>query len=431
MEQNFGLVPRKPRPWPPGWRRLYKKTGALLVIASGVLCASASAELSLKEALQLAVAGHPSIQARNQELEGAAQRLRAAEWGRYPNVTLQTTAGQPATGSVYAMRLDQPLWAGGRIDADIRSARARVIASEAAKTEAEQAILIRTASAYAEMIRLDLRIKAAEESRQEHERLLELIQRRAGNQINPESDIVMARARLEQARSEIIQLRNLAANARADLEQIIERPVNKLRIPSPDQLPVRTLQESLDAALAHAPELKRLGSEIQIAETEIEIREAARLPQLSARVERFVGGAQAYSTTYLALTLQTGAGLSAQAAVKEAFARRDATESSRQVARKDLTDRVRNDWNKYTSALNEARVLEELVTATQAMYESFVRQYPVGRKSWLEVLNARREATQARNALADARWSGFLAGMRLEILAGHVTGANDERTRSR
>lgn len=395
--------------------------GLLTALATGSV-ASVDTELGLEQALELAVSGHPSIQARSNELAGAAQRLRAAEWGRYPNLTLQTTAGQPATGSVYAMRLDQPLWAGGRIDADINSSQARLIAAEAGKAEAEQAILIRTASAYAEMIRLDLRIKAADESQREHERLLELIQRRASNQINPESDTVVARARLEQARSEAIQLRNLAANARADLEQLVGRPVDKLRIPSSENLPTRTLQETLDAAIAHAPELKRLSADIRVSEAEIALREAAYMPQLSARVERFVGGVQAYSSAYFALTVQTGAGLSAYAAVREALARRDASENTRQTARKDLIDRVRTDWNKYTSAMNEARVLEELVTATQAMYESFVRQYPAGRKSWLEVLNARREATQARNALADARWSGFLAGMRLEIVTGNVTG---------
>lgn len=387
-----------------------------------VLAGPAGAQLRIGEALALAVEHHPSVQAKRNELRGANERLDASEWQRYPSVSLQTSAAQPNSGSdsIGSVRVDQPLWAGGRIDADIAASEARKLAATAALLEAEQQILVRTASAFAEMIRLQLRMEATEENIQEHQRLLELIQRRAGSQINPDSDVIMARARLEQARSEGIQFRNMAANARADLEQLIGRTVTQLTIPSHDMLPLGTLESSVKAAVAYAPALLRIESELRAAQADVETRKAVYWPTLSARFERIAGGQTAYSTSYLALTFQPGAGLSAQSAIQEALARQDAAQNNLDSARKDLIDKVRIDWNQRHTTLADALVLAELVGATQAMYESFMRQFPVGRKSWLELLNARREATQARYSLADARWSGFLAAIKVAVATGQV-----------
>lgn len=380
------------------------------------------AQLRIDEALAVAVETHPSVQAKRNELRAAERRVDASDWQRYPSVSVQTSAAQPNTGadSIHSVRVDQPLWAGGRIEADIAASESRKLAAAAAVLEAEQQILVRAASAFAEMIRLQLRIEAADENILEHQRLLELIQRRAGSQINPDSDVIMARARLEQARSEAIQFRNMAANARADLEQMIGRPVIQLSIPPHDQPVLRALESSVQAALAYAPALQRFEAELRAAEADVETRKAAYWPTLSARFERVAGGQTAYSSSYLALTFQPGAGLSAQASIQEALSRQDAARNNLESGRKDLIDKVRTDWNQRQTTLADARVLAELVTATQAMYESFMRQFPVGRKSWLELLNARREATQARYSLADARWSGFLAAIKVAVATGDV-----------
>ena len=53
-------------------------------------------------------------------------------------------------------------------------------------------------------------------------------------------------------------------------------------------------------------------------------------------------------------------------------------------------------------------------------YESFVRQYPAGRKTWVEVLNARKEATQAQMSYTETQWSGYAALLRIKIAIGDV-----------
>jgi adhesin transport system outer membrane protein len=407
---------------------MFKRALAALAVITVISpsLATAGGALGFDEALRVAVSVHPSVQAKRNELAAAANGLDASQWQRFPALSAQSSAGQSGGKNYTTLRLEQPLWSGGRLTADVDAATARVAAAEAALGEAEQDILTRTASAFSEIIRLRGRIAAAEDNVVEHQRLLDLIQRRATSEVNSKTDVIVARARHEQARSELVQYQTQLANAMADLEQLTGGSVSALTVPRSNASGAGNLAASVQSAVEFAPALRRLAAEMQAAEAEIRAKKAVLWPQLSARHERFFGGDTTTTTnttsTYLALNYQLGGGLSSLASIRQAEERRNAAEAARQSRRKEIEDKVRTDWNLRRSALAEREIYAELSTSTREVYESFVRQFAAGRKSWLEVLNARREATQARYSLTDAEWNGFLAGKRIDILIGQGTG---------
>lgn len=61
------------------------------------------------------------------------------------------------------------------------------------------------------------------------------------------------------------------------------------------------------------------------------------------------------------------------------------------------------------------------MASTVSVYDSFVRQYAVGRKGWNDVLNAQREVAQARFQLADVDSGALRARLRLELITGLIT----------
>lgn len=380
--------------------------------------------MTLHDALQAAVAAHPSVISKRSEFDAAQSGLDAAEWQRYPAVSGQSTNNPLRDGAVTMLRLEQPLWTGGRISATIDASKAKLSAADAGVIEAEQKILSRTAAVFVELVRLGSRIEAAEENIAEHERLLGLIQRRAQQGVASPSEVITARARMQQARSEHLQLKTAATNAKADLEQIISAAAPEIRVPKADLTPPADLDLTVQAALEYSPQMRRLAADTSSASAEIEVRKAALYPALSVRHERYWAQQYPDSTTYLAVTFQPGNGLAGLASVREAEARRTAAAENEASIRKDVSDAVRNDWNKVQSARDEVAVLRELVSATRDMYESFVRQYAAGKKSWLEVLNARRESIQARNSLTDTEWGGVLAALRLRISTGEISAQN-------
>ena len=105
--------------------------------------------LSLSEALTFALS-NPSIEGKRKEVQGASEKYNAAKWQRFPSVSVSTSQAQrspnnPSGTPVTSVIVEQPIFAGGRIDGNINSAKAKVDAADFALQEVEQDIMIRTA----------------------------------------------------------------------------------------------------------------------------------------------------------------------------------------------------------------------------------------------------------------------------------------------
>lgn len=150
-------------------------------------------------------------------------------------------------------------------------------------------------------------------------------------------------------------------------------------------------------------------------------RRASLFPQLVARYRHnFNPTPFDPSRGSVGLEYQSGAGLSANAAVREATARLEALRLDRETRVQQLSERARNDFTNAVLQSRQAENLRDTLAATRTVAASFDRQYVVGRKSWLEVLNAHREVAQTQYSLADAYWGAQLAIHRFDLLSGRL-----------
>ena len=384
--------------------------------------AQAQALRTFDEVLGAAQAGHPAIQARRSEQAAAQAAREGAEWARYPTPSIEAAAPSSG-GSSSVLRLDQPLWNGGRIEAGIAAAGHRANAAAAGVDESRIEIALRTASVYLEALRQQGRLRHAGNGLAEHERLMAMIRRRVGQEVSSQTDQRLAESRLQLAQLEVSQSRQALRVAQAQLAQLAGAPVADVRWDGLDEATApATLEAALDAALAHSPTLRRLALEEQAAEATIIQRRSAWMPQLSLRLERSTGGtAGPDHRAMVVLQAQPGAGLSALSGVQEAVARREGARLAREAAERDLREAVTLDWEEWQAA-RQRREAARLSSATAAeVFASFTRQYVIGRKSWLEVLNAVREATQADYLLEDARAQAATAALRLRARTGMLS----------
>ena len=63
-----------------------------------------------------------------------------------------------------------------------------------------------------------------------------------------------------------------------------------------------------------------------------------------------------------------------------------------------------------------------LLTNSAEVLDSYIRQYQVGRRNWLEVLNTQREKTQAAYNLADVEYGLQASQVKLMLLTGDLHG---------
>lgn len=396
----------------------------LLAAGLWLLSAAAGAQvLHLGEALRLAATQHPSVAMRLSQRAAAAEALDGARRGRFPAVSGQT--GKDAAGKDYlTLRIEQTLWTGGRISAEIAGADATLRGAAAGVAEAQQAIMLRAATSYAELGRFEASQLTAQANVAEHERLHGLIRRRIDSQITPSSDGLLASARLSQARAELSQLQAQGARARARLGALVGQPVAQIDLNPGRQRRAASLAEASDAALAFSPVLRRLAAQEDGAEADTRVKRGQALPQVKLRHDRIRGGYQQGNQTYLMLDYQSGAGLASLAAIRESEARRQAVYAESASALRDATDEVSADWADLQAFEAQALELRTQAAATAQVFDSFSRQYAVGRKNWVDVLNAQRELTQARYALAEAQWAGFRSALKLQLATGQLTAAS-------
>ena len=383
---------------------------------------SSADTITLQDALLFSIRSHPAVAAKKNEYMASESALEGSLYQRYPNIAAQSTA-TPVNGTtarVNSVRLEQPLWTGGRVTSGIDAATARLGSAKSSLNEVEQDMLMKTAVAFIEVIRTSLRMEVAEENIAEFQRLLELIERRHKSEVSSLSEVIVARARLQQAKSDRINLESSYENSKADLEQLTSKKIERLVFPTPDLKLAGTLSDVIESAVEKSPALKRTDFEIQAAEADVRLKESAIYPQIRVRYEKLWGGLGSRNDDliYIAVAYQPGAGLSSFSAIDESRSKKLSSTLSAESLKKDLTDKIRVDWNKVRSSSQQIEVLRELLVAARDTYESSVRQYTVGRKGWVEVLNARKEYTGAKNSLIDEEWGGYLSKVRMDIACG-------------
>lgn len=380
--------------------------------------AQSAQALSLPEALGLAAASHPSVRARQSDRVGAQARLEAARWQRYPQLSVQAAAGTSGSQET-ALVAQVPVWVAGRIDAEVEAATSRVGAAGSAVEGAQLAIMETVLVAFGDLARLKDRALAANASVEQHARLAALIERRVGSEISSQADLTLARGRLAQAQGELRQIESQAAAARSVLEQAVGRPVPDVASPAERPLPFADLDAAVAAALQASPELLRLQREIDAAQRDVQARRASRYPQVVARIRYDLGsGGGSSHQAQIGLEYQSGPGFAADAAVREAEARVETLRQEHEAQAQRLAERARTDWTTARVLGLQISDLQLALRSTREFAESTDRQYVIGRKSWIEVLNAHREVAQIAQSVADAYWGAQVAVHRLHLLTG-------------
>lgn len=382
---------------------------------------------------QQAIDTHPSILAKQSSSLAAKADIDTASWQRYPTLTFEAakdSSGNAATTNT--LRIQQPLWAGGRITAGINAAQYRYDAADTAIEETKQDITLRVIAAYTEALRQQQRQEYAVKSVKAHEKLLAMISRRTEHEVSPRVDKDFAQSRLYQTMNDLSAINQALTTAYTQLSQLINDPVNKVGELDADTYGVPINKDSaLQQALERSPTLRRLAAEEAAAGEDVESKRAAYWPQLTMRYENINdqtnGLANNNSRVLFVLDAQPGAGLSAKSGIEAAAARQQAAQQARDAALRDIREKVSLDWNELIAARIRHQNAELARAMTTEVFDSYTRQYTAGRKTWIDVLNAIREATLSELALADANAQIMGSALRLKLLTGNLPAARGDK----
>lgn len=393
---------------------------SLLVLAASVLLPAGQACGSEKAMLDLvshAVAVHPAVRVAEREMAASESDKAGARWQRYPTPSFVSQTPSQSSGSSNAQTvnrvvIEQPVFAGGGIDANIDAADARYKSGMARYRQVEQETAIRLLNTWYEWRRHAGRQNILQQSVDAHRKLRDQIQRRFKEGVSPEADLALAEARLSQTQSEFSQAQSAARAAYAQLVQLAgpELPrfgdsvlgnwaaeANSYLLPPGDWR---------QRSIATAPQLQKLSADEEAAEADIRVKRAVLVPTIKLRYENDLSAPQypgSRERFFIALNAQPGAGFSALSGIEAARARRDSVIESKRNALLELEQALEIDLADHLAARDRMEVAKLLIRSTMDVTESYSRQFVAGRKSWLDVLNSVREAVSARLSVADAQ----------------------------
>lgn len=385
---------------------------------------SFAAEFTLRQLLAEAALKHPSVlQARNQA-QSAGFDVEGAQWGRFPSLSseVRTDTGYAQSSA----KLEQPLWTGGKVTSRIALSESNLKAAQAGILEAESTALTQVSTAFFEALRLEQRLISADLNVKEHERLVALIERRAQAEISPNADATLAQARLQQAVGERIGLKKQLDASLTTLTQWTVPLTAPLKAPSAlnFERPTRDWLV-VERALAQSAQRKRLRAQIESAQAQVELSKAQLFPSVVAGYQLIWAGVlpsgSTQSQAYIGLQFQPGAGLSARSGIQAALSRKDAIAQELEAFDRNLSSQVTAALTEFDAMGAQLGPADALLAGTTEVVESYLRQYQLGRKNWLDVLNAQREKTQALYNYSDMQFGYQLSKARLMILTGDVS----------
>lgn len=388
---------------------------------------------SLSELIRDGISSHPSIRAQG-ALERAAERgVSAARWQYFPtpSVGMERVASSKQSlvyghgdDSVTTMRLQQPLWTGGRLSAGLAKAEVGVVLGRAGVGVAKHELALRIIQAYAEWHGGAFRRLAYEKSLRSHLRLRQQILRRIQEGVSPKTDLTLVDGRVEQTRGELIAAQVQQSTALSRLSQILGRPVleDELMAVVARPLAIGAAQEMAESAQEVNPVVARMVATAQMQRLEIDERRADLSPEVYLRLERQYGnfsfrGAQPENRAFFGVSTRFGAGLSALSGVDVARSRYEASLADIDGARVALTDQVYADQLQVESGNGRLLALNASLSLAEATSQAWDRQFLAGQKSWLDVMNAVREVAQVETQIADVNSAQLLMTWRLVLFA--------------
>ena len=378
-----------------------------------------------------ALSSHPSQKSQSSLVQSAQAGLDSARWQFYPtpSVTFEN-ARTSANDSAYAgdntvtnLRLQQPLWTGGRLTAGLKKAEANVTVTRAAQEDTRQQLALRVVQNYGDWLGAYLKILANEKSMATHIRLHEQVKRRIQQGLSSDSDLTQAVTRLESLVSDIAVARAQQDIAEARLGQLVGRPVvtNSLRaaLASPHALSLG-LPMLLVQAQATNPSIQKARAQASVQESVIAERRADFLPEVYLRAEQQYGNyayrnAPSASRLFIGLSSKFGPGMSSRSELQSAQLQHQAYLEEINVQALAVSEQVLTDFTLVASSQVRLTSLETSLNAAQEVSNSYERQFLAGKKTWLDVMNAARELAQTESQLADTESTQLVVTWRLAI----------------
>ncbi len=365
----------------------------------------------------------PAIAQSVAELNGAEAGFEESRWAFAPTPSVTVDSALEKNGDDLSFNLDQPLWTGGQLTANLDRSRAQVDYARANVRGVQFQLAQNTIETYGSWLSAWLRYQAWLEGVRAHDDLVDLVKRRVEGGASGRNELLLAQNRRANMQTEVISTQASRDLALAQLEQLLGLRPNEtamtMQVANAWTLP-NEISSATEHALEISPFVKQAADELAIVRSSDRAVRAGVMPTLSLHYQYlkedvFSSHSIHSSTLSLRLSSNFGPGLSRLAQRDQSVAAIRAAEEGLAGIRRDVLEQIWSTFALLQNAQQRSIALEGLVVGSEELFSSYERQFRSGRRSWMDVMNSAREVADNRATLADARATEVTTSWKLAL----------------
>ena len=428
-------------------RILLAIAGTLALLAGKVVAAHS---VNLLDVWQLALERDPTFAAAKANRNAIQEKVPQARSLLLPFLTASTGAeidnsrttrldeSRSSRRGVWAVTLTQPIVDIGQWN-KLQQSQFLAQSADLSVQQAWQELMLRVAQAYFDVLAAQDALKTLDAQKKAITNQLEAA--RKGFELGSATiaDTYEAQARLDLINANEIQARNALDISLDQLQRIIsERPtdlaglVTHVTLPPPEP---SLVTDWANQARSASLEVARATLDTKAAEKEISIAKSAHYPTLDfyaqsgSASDRGVYGPRAGSRSVdstvgvqLSIPLFSGGGISSKVREQTSLLQRARYEL--EATRRLSAQLAQQYFSGVVSGLAQVNALAAAEKSSEASLQANQTGYEVGVRVNIDVLNAQQQLYETRRALAVARYTTVLNGLRLKAVAGTLTEAD-------
>lgn len=407
-------------------------------------CFSAQAQ-TLEQAVAIALTTNPDIKSIFNEYQSALKQHDASNGAYLPSIDLDAGIGyegiRPAdstgqddtdlTRKEATVSLTQLLWDGSatlndmdRTAADAESTRLQLIADA-------QDMALKVAQVYLDAIKAEEVLKLSENNLRVHKEIYKDISRRAESGIGSTADVSQVEARIAKAHGNLLAAQNNLYDTHTQFRRIVGQEPLGLTYPRADifKLPP-TMTRAMDVAYEKHPVIQIAKADIDSARYQYKQSKGPFYPTLSIEASQTwrddAGGDEGRSDETLAMlrmryNLYNGG--SDQALSEKAASQLNKAKDLRDSAYRQVEEGLRLSWSALDLTLQQKEFLADHVDSASETVIAYEKQYRIGQRTLLDLLNTENELFEARKDYLDAHYSEQYAKYRVMNATGALLDA--------
>ena len=366
------------------------------------------------------------------------EEVRAAEGGFLPSLDLNAGIGYEYTDSPSTRVRDddsneltrtelglaarQMLFDGWGTRSEVSRQRARADSAAAQLLSVGESTAMKAARAYVDLQRYrDLR-QISKENLDIHIRIQDQIHLRSEAGVGRRADYEQVKSRVALAEVNLVAADVNLLDAHTTFQRVVGRPPKMVYVPAetPPGVFPESLQQALQVAQTNNPVLLTAAADIAAARAQHDAAKQYDYPrfdlELNGNMNDDIDGTEGEVDDMSAMlrmrfNLYRGG---TDAARKRATAHNiNEAKDIRDRSVRQLDETIRLAWAAYAATAAQMPLFERQVVAATATRDAYAKQFNIGQRTLLDVLNSENEVLQGRESLVETRAEHLLAQYRV------------------